>query len=118
MATQGARGPIPDRAEPSLEADAIVLAIGGPIGPRDVSGLCARIHDALGRGPTPVVYDVAAIREPDMATIEALARLTLTARRLGHPVRLRSASPDLRDLVDLSGLTSVMPCTGPRDAAV
>lgn len=39
-----------------------------------------------------------------LGAIAALARLRLAARRTGHRVRLRGASRDLRELVELAGL--------------
>ncbi|HWS33542.1 MAG TPA: STAS domain-containing protein [Actinoplanes sp.] len=40
----------------------------------------------------------------DLATVAALARLRLTARRHGHRLVIRNAGPDLRDLIVLLGL--------------
>jgi hypothetical protein len=51
-----------------------------------------------------VVCDVGEIAEPDAVTVDALARLTLTAQRLGRRVMLRRACEDLEGLVDLMGL--------------
>jgi hypothetical protein len=47
--------------------------------------------------------------DPDAVTVEALARLQLAARRHGCRVRLRNASPGLRDLVAFMGLRDVLP---------
>ena len=55
-----------------------------------------------------LVCDVAALTQPDAGTIEALARLQLTARRLGCRVRLRDPSRELRELLDLFGLADVL----------
>jgi ABC-type transporter Mla MlaB component len=41
-------------------------------------------------------------------TVDALARLQLAAGRLGCTVRLRNASPGLRELVALMGLDDVL----------
>jgi ABC-type transporter Mla MlaB component len=41
--------------------------------------------------------------------VDALARLQLAARRNGCAVRLHNATPALLDLVDLMGLTHVLP---------
>ena len=60
-----------------------------------------------------VVCDVSALTEPDAATVEALARLQLTARRLGCRIRLRGACPRLRDLLALVGLAEVVPLLPP-----
>lgn len=41
---------------------------------------------------------------PDLATVDALARLQLSARRMGDHVRLSHVSKDLGQLLDLVGL--------------
>jgi hypothetical protein len=55
--------------------------------------------------------DVAALTEADLATVDDLARLQLIARRLGMTVRLRDASRELRELLDLAGLGDVVRCS-------
>ncbi len=45
---------------------------------------------------------------PDVALVDALARLQLVARRLGCSIRLRHASADLLGLLDLLGLAHVV----------
>jgi hypothetical protein len=55
------------------------------------------------------VCDVGAIGRADLAIVEALARVRLTARRLGCTVQLRRASVDLVDLLALIGLRSELP---------
>ena len=61
--------------------------------------------------PTPALLlcDVADLVDPDAGTVEALARARLTARRLGWELRLVNAHPDLRDLIELMGLSEVLP---------
>jgi ABC-type transporter Mla MlaB component len=44
----------------------------------------------------------------DAVTVDALARLQLAARRYGCQVRLRNASAELLELVDLMGLSDVL----------
>ena len=74
-------------------------------------GLCARLREQLGRGdPGRVECDVGGIGDPDAVAIEALARLQLTARRMGSEIRLRNAGCELRDMLALAGLTEVVPC--------
>lgn len=46
----------------------------------------------------------------DAGTIDAMARMQLTARRLGRRVRLLDASGELKDLLALTGLSDVVPC--------
>jgi ABC-type transporter Mla MlaB component len=86
-----------------------VMVISGPIAAADVPGLCERAVQLLAGGADVLVCDVAALRRPDAATVDALARLQLTARRLGREIRLRRPSPELRELLDLFGLREVVP---------
>ena len=89
--------------------------ISGPLTPADAAALCERARSELERSDAEVlVCDVAGLTHPDAGTIEALARLQLTARRLGRQVRLRDPSRELRELLDLFGLTDVLP----RDRAL
>ena len=57
---------------------------------------------------TIVLCDVEGVAA-DAAAVEALARLQLVARRAGCELRLRNASPELRDLVAFMGLRDVLP---------
>lgn len=56
-----------------------------------------------------IVCDVGALDAPDMAIVDALARLQLSARRLGCEIRLLNATERLRELLDLAGLSNVLP---------
>ena len=47
--------------------------------------------------------------DPDLRTVETLARLQLAARRSGASIRLRDACPMLRDLLAWSGLAELLP---------
>ena len=55
-----------------------------------------------------------AIADPDLGAVDALARLTLEARHRGGDVVLLDAAAELRELLDLAGLASVVPCVPPR----
>jgi len=59
-------------------------------------------------GMHALVCDLSGV-QPSAATIDALARLQLAARRRGCQVRLRRASDELRRLVAFTGLTDVLP---------
>jgi hypothetical protein len=91
------------------EPSTIILVIGGLIARADVPGLCNCVRVLLeGSDADLVVCDVAAL-DPDLVTVDALARLQLTARRLGRRVRLRHASCKLEELLALAGLCDVVP---------
>jgi len=54
--------------------------------------------------------------EADAATLDLLARLQLSARRLGIEVLLLDASAELRELVAFAGLTGALPFEPGREA--
>ena len=86
-----------------------LFAIRGPIAREDLPGLCDRVCGLLARtGAGVALCDVRSV-EPDAVVVDALARLQLGARRHGCRVRLRGASRELRELVELMGLTDVLP---------
>ena len=58
-------------------------------------------------GPRTIVCDVSAL-DPDALTIDALARLQLSSRRVGLEVRLRHASNELQELLAFVGLDEVL----------
>jgi ABC-type transporter Mla MlaB component len=90
-----------------------VLVIGGPLARADVPGLCERVRALLEDSDAdPLLCDVSALVEPDAVTVDALARLQLTARRLGRRIRLRGASPELQELLSFLGLEDVLPSAG------
>ena len=77
-----------------------------------VAALCGRLHDVLQLTSVALVTcDVAGIAHPTAADIDAVARLQLTARRLGHSITLRHVSGRLRELLDLCGLQEVVPAS-------
>ncbi len=55
-----------------------------------------------------IVCDVAGLITADATTIDALAQLALTLRRLGFQIRLRHASDELLELIELVGLGAVL----------
>jgi ABC-type transporter Mla MlaB component len=99
----------PSPARPPPEPSTTLLILGGPIARREIPALCERARETLECGAGPVDCDVGAMN-PDAVTVEALARLQLTARRLGRRVRFGDAPPELQRLVGLMGLDEVLPC--------
>jgi anti-anti-sigma regulatory factor len=57
--------------------------------------------------PAPIVIDVGALA-PDAVTIDVLARVQLSARRLGRRVQLRNVSDELQKLLAFVGLAEVL----------
>jgi ABC-type transporter Mla MlaB component len=86
----------------------VAFAVRGPIARTDLPGLCKRICTLLERSEAKVAFcDVCGV-DPDAATVDALARLQLAARRHGCRIRLRNASPELCELVAFMGLCDVL----------
>lgn len=86
----------------------LAFSIRGPIARSDLPGLCDRVCALLARnGPGGVHCDVSGV-EPDAVVVDALARLQLAAARRGCRVRLVNASENLRELVELMGLSEVV----------
>ncbi|MGW8885050.1 STAS domain-containing protein [Streptomyces sp. NPDC055749] len=93
-----------------------VLVVTGRVTRADVPRLCAELETLL-YGPEadaadPVVAvdcDVGGVVHPDLALVEAVARLGLIARRAGgRGLRLRNVPPELRSLLDLVGLADAV----------
>jgi STAS domain len=81
------------------------LTLPAPIWRTDVPALCDRARRLIeGRQDEVLECDVAAIRMPDLRTVEALARVELTAGRVGTEIHLRGASVELLELLAICGL--------------
>ena len=93
-------------ALPTHGPSTIVFAIGGPIAREELPSLCEAFR-AAAEGRAVVVCDVGGIR-PDLVAVEALARVALTAKRLGCRVRVRGASEELCRLAAYLGLDCVL----------
>ena len=92
---------------------AVCFAVGTTVTRADIPVLCAGLAAFLrGREGGVVVCDVAAVRRPDVVTVDALARLRLTARRHGWSLTVRGVAPDLLRLLHLIGLADVLPQAG------
>ncbi len=105
------------RSTPSgrpIEQHDAVLLIADAADPSLAASLCGSARRILeDGGPVLLVCDVRAIPEPDLATLDALARLTFLARRLGGDVLLLDAGPRFEELLALAGLSDVIPWLAP-----
>jgi anti-anti-sigma regulatory factor len=97
-----------ERADPV--ATTLVLIVGGELSRADIRQLCDRARASMdGTGADLVVCDVGAAEDANAVTVDALARLQLIARRSGRRICIANASPALRDLMELMGLTDALP---------
>lgn len=92
------------------ETGAIVFTISGALTRTDTPALCERLHALLESNEShSIICDVQKLIRMDVATVEALARLQLTARQCGCQLRVRHGSAELQDLLALMGLSQVIP---------
>jgi hypothetical protein len=56
-----------------------------------------------------ILCDVGAVVDPDVAAVEALARLRVATRRLGRRMHVQNASVDFEALLAFMGLGDVLP---------
>ncbi|MFC9703732.1 STAS domain-containing protein [Streptomyces sp. NPDC056943] len=71
----------------------------------EVALLCAELGAAP---PGDVVCEVGALTHADLSAVDALARLKLAANRRGHRIRFHGAGPELRALLQLTGLDGTL----------
>jgi hypothetical protein len=84
-----------------------------PLGRGDIPQLCEQLAMlVVFTGAVVVICDVGDFAEPDVVLVDALARLQLTARRLGASLELARASPQLTLLLALIGIGHVLPSAG------
>jgi hypothetical protein len=77
----------------------------------DVTAACERLHALASGGHAEVSCDVSELAA-ELAAVDALARLSLVARRLGCPLKVRRASRELRDRVEFCGLSAALGVVG------
>ena len=91
-------------------SSSIVLVFGGPVTRGDVPGLCENVCALLRASDAEVILcDVGAVIDPDVAAVDALARLRVATRRLGRRMRVRNASDEFKALLAFMGLGDVLP---------
>lgn len=90
------------------------LILSGRVTRAGTPRLCAELETVLATTESAVVdCDVGGIVEPTLASVEAIARLSLVARRAGgRRLRLRGTAPELQLLLDLVGLGAVVDLDG------
>ena len=96
-------------AAPAESPNTIVVGVTGRIERAEIARLCHRVRSLVESGSTDLVVDVSALLAPDVATVDALARMQLTARRLGREIRVQHACHRLVELLVLTGLADVIP---------
>jgi ABC-type transporter Mla MlaB component len=86
------------------------LVVDGHIDPEAIPSLCRQLALLIDHSQAELVgCDLAGLRGCDLVAVDALARLQLTAKRLGRAIRLCRASDQLVELVALAGLREILP---------
>lgn len=100
-----------ERSEAHAGKPALVMVLDEPL---DLPALCAHLRRRLVEtDAVQVICDVRRLTHPSTTTLDALARLQLTARRLGCRLWLHHPHPRLRALLELAGLSEVIPSKPP-----
>jgi STAS domain len=100
----------PTRPDGGMVAPAFEVELKTPTSPEATAALCRRVRSALLATDNAVlICDLRRVTEPDATVIDALARIQLTARRLGRSIELRHARAEIREFVRLAGLADVVP---------
>lgn len=95
--------------QPASDPDTLLVTIRGVIDRASAVRVGDEVRDLLrATGATLVVCDVGGLTQPNAATVDAVCRIRLAARRQRCRLRLRHASPKLLDLLDLMGLCDVV----------
>ncbi len=86
------------------------LVVTGRVTRAGLPRLCDELEAILAASDAAVVdCDVGGLERADLAAVEAIARLSLVARRAGgRQLRLCGTPPELRLLIDLVGLADVL----------
>ena len=109
--------PAAGRGPTRMGVSAVRFVVRATITRTDIPAMCTRLADLLrGRPGDVVMCDVAGVDRPDVVTVEALARLRLTARRHGSRLVVTGAGEDLLLLFGLLGLTELLVPAGPGAA--
>ena len=87
----------------------LVIVLSDSLTRADIPSLCERARRWLENSEVAVVIcDAHALTDPDAVAIDAVARLQLTAKRVGRELRLRDACSRLQELIELAGLSDVL----------
>lgn len=99
----------PEPESPPALPPAVLVLDRSPETRAEVERLCERLRELVSRSaPGPVTVDVGAAHRPGLAMVEALARLRLTARRLGREMRLRNTGGELTEVLARAGLDEAL----------
>ncbi|MDQ3972772.1 MAG: STAS domain-containing protein [Actinomycetota bacterium] len=96
----------------SVGSGGVTVVVDGPLDPSDAPLVCAALHAAMsGSGVAFLACRGEGLGDPDLATVDLLARLRLAAHRVGCVMRVEDPSRRLQELLMLAGLDELFaPC--------
>jgi anti-anti-sigma factor len=98
---------------PAPHSPTTVVKLSGHLDQVDVPQLSACVCSALAEaGSGPIVCDIGTLTTSDAVALDALGRLQLAAIRGGRRIYLRGVGHKLQELLELAGLTGVLPVEG------
>jgi ABC-type transporter Mla MlaB component len=90
-------------------SSSLTFVVRGPVRRVDLRGLCDRFRESLGDHEAFLVEcDVGSLAGSDLETVDALARFQLIGQQARIQIRIRGASAELRELLELVGLNDVV----------
>jgi hypothetical protein len=93
---------------PSARPTTVAFAVAGPIARADIPALCGHVGALLeASGADIALCDVTAL-PADATAVDAVARISLAARRMGRRLVLRYAADDLLDLLAFVGVAGAL----------
>lgn len=84
----------------------VVLKPDGPVAGKDADQFKSRLLEVLKENLGRVVLDVSAVTFVDSKALESLVDVTNEISRSGRPLRLCALSGTLREVLELTGLSS------------
>ena len=90
-----------------------MLHIAGKLTLQDEGVVRGALLSHFGADATSLVCDVSDLLDPDASTLDVLARLQLSAARLGGRILLRGTPKQLGELLLLAGLDEILPTEAP-----
>jgi len=98
-----------DVRRPAQHPETMLVTVAGRIDRIDVVRLPERLINALvASPPSLVICDVSGLVRPDAAAVDAICRIRVAVRRHGARLRLRNASAEFLELLDVMGLCDVL----------
>lgn len=95
-----------------------VVAVTGSIDALTADALVTALSDELVAGRTRLVAHFGAVEYTSSAGLRVLLTTLKDARQRGGDLRLSNIRPNVRQVLELSGFTSILKCFADVDAAI